>query len=161
MTCVEDVHRELRLEDYLQDLKKIAGLWAQLEKLQREAKRNVKKLPAYRSFLARSIAKIEQDREDAVTPEECDLLCQEYLQYWEGRVGRLGDTLWRRQPNTVEAWCERWLPNVYRKYSNAVENSLTAPVTRRKMRELMQATEEMFDEYERQFASESVRGQSV
>lgn len=148
--AIAALHEELGFERWQDELRKVSGVWANLQNLRKKAK-DAQGVKAYRSYLERCIRNLEA-HDIEYGEGEVIARSQEWHALWQQRTA---DCEWEsrsRRPEGVEAWCERWMPNVYEAYRTAMQAWLER-ASKRNFGRLMETTKQMFDSFQGTFAS--------
>jgi hypothetical protein len=144
LEVVQNLEEELSYgpEDQ-QILKGIRLVWQRLDKLRQQAARDDKYLPAYRDLLTKSLmqARAQQPVDD---PEA---IAKEFWFWYDQQCVALGVArLERARGSDHQAWCEKWLPEDYRRFVGRVALTVEEP-SQQRFEELREAAGRMLKAY--------------
>jgi hypothetical protein len=147
MNPVEALHAELGFDQYAADLRRVAGVWRNLEALQAKARGNKRYLSEYRSYLTRCIKQLQQTEKE-LQPDEAMKAAEEFGAWVRQRYADLNVAHREasRFPQPWESWCQRHRPVEYKNVCIAL-NAACERTTQRTVDALRRAYEAMFHAY--------------
>lgn len=143
--AIAALHQELEFDRWAMSLQQVAGVWSQLQQLQRKASTPAG-VQRYRTYLQRCIKNL-QSNDAALAEAEVVHAETEWQALWDRENARLHERIVSRLPVGVEAWCEKWLPSEAKDYQLA-RNAWAERKTKRNMDRLLETTKAMIHKFE-------------